>query len=118
MADDEVYALLQHERLVSNLKDHPQLDAKVVWIEQIVDYFRGHIATKSSPAEILQAIRQSCSTIGFADLSVQSPTRVDNTIAFQYEEDESAEDFFVPYLWQLVRSSTSEFNWSWIEIRQ
>ncbi|MCO5604280.1 hypothetical protein L7F22_058445 [Adiantum nelumboides] len=98
-----VYALLHRQELFKPFEDHPLFSDLVENINSVLAYFNKHLDAQKDKDEwnvetVLQAI-----------LAVTRSWRGEGIkmfpqLQFTYEEDQCSEEFFVPYVWQLVVS--------------
>ncbi|KAI1289319.1 Dymeclin [Halotydeus destructor] len=107
---DLVYTLLYNREIFEQFQSHPSFQDIVLNIETVLIYFSNRIERESedtslSVNEVYQIIQQS---------SLQWPSEKIKKfpeLKFRYVEDDSPEEFFIPYVWSLVyRSSTVYFN--------
>lgn len=103
-----VYTLLYQKDLFNMFRTHPTFQDVIVNIDTVLSYFSGKLeqnGSNLSPAEVLQVIKQG--SVQFRrDRLKKFPE-----LKFKYVEEESPEEFFIPYIWSLVyHSSNMYFN--------
>lgn len=96
-----VYALLHRQELFHPFRDHPRFYELIENIYTVLDFFNARMDTQSSEGEwsvekVLQII--IANTRSWRGEGIKMFTQ----LRFTYEEELHREEFFVPYVWQLV----------------
>ncbi|XP_052785704.1 dymeclin-like isoform X2 [Mya arenaria] len=103
-----VYTLLYQKDAFGLFRSHPTFQDVIVNIDTVLAYFSTKLEQmggNSSPSEVLQVIEQSSRQFR-RDRLKKFPE-----LKFKYVEEESPEEFFIPYIWSLVyHSSNMYFN--------
>lgn len=103
-----VYTLLYQRESFNMFRSHPTFQDIISNIDTVLAYFSGKLEQMGgnpSPSEVLSVIRQG--SLQFRrDRLKKFPE-----LKFKYVEEESPEEFFIPYIWSLVyHSSNLYFN--------
>ncbi|XP_060076610.1 dymeclin-like [Ylistrum balloti] len=105
-----IYTLLYRKELFAQFRTHPTFQDIIQNIDTVLAFFNtkleqnGHTATVS-PAEVLDLIKDGSKQFRRDHL------RKFPDLKFKYVEEESPEEFFIPYIWSLVyHSSNMYFN--------
>ncbi|MCO5571541.1 hypothetical protein L7F22_025284 [Adiantum nelumboides] len=98
-----VYALLHRQELFKPFEDHPLFSDLVKNINSVLAYFNKHLDAQKDKDEwnvetVLQAI------VAVTRSWRGEGIKMFPQLQFTYEEDQCSEEFFVPYVWQLVVS--------------
>ncbi|KAI9011943.1 Dymeclin [Phycomyces nitens] len=99
-----VYALLLKREIFVPFRLHARLSESINNIEQVINFFHARVEEANlkapSSVEVLDLIAQSART--------WSPNRLTvlPDLKFQYEEEQDAHEFFVPYVWALIHRRT------------
>ncbi|OAD72299.1 hypothetical protein PHYBLDRAFT_78144 [Phycomyces blakesleeanus NRRL 1555(-)] len=99
-----VYALLLKREIFVPFRLHARLSEPINNIEHVINYFHARVEEANlkapSSVEVLDLIAQSART--------WSPNRLTvlPDLKFQYEEEQDAHEFFVPYVWALIHRRT------------
>ncbi|OWF38655.1 dymeclin-like [Mizuhopecten yessoensis] len=105
-----VYTLLYRKELFAQFRTHPTFQDIIQNVDTVLSFFNtkleqnGHKANVS-PAEVLELIKDGSKQFRRDHL------RKFPDLKFKYVEEESPEEFFIPYIWSLVyHSSNMYFN--------
>ncbi|KAI5064179.1 hypothetical protein GOP47_0020849 [Adiantum capillus-veneris] len=98
-----VYALLHRQELFKPFQDHPLFTDLVENIISVLSHFNTHLDAQKDKGE------WSVETVLQAIVAITRSWRGEGIkmfpqLRFTYEEDQCPEEFFVPYVWQLVVS--------------
>ncbi|KAH3746684.1 dymeclin-like [Dreissena polymorpha] len=103
-----VYTLLYQKDSFGLFRSHPTFQDIIVNIDTVMAYFSGkleQVGGNPSPSEVLNVIQQGSRQFR-RDRLKKFPD-----LKFKYVEEESPEEFFIPYIWSLVyHSSNLYFN--------
>ncbi|KAI8331572.1 Dymeclin [Chlamydoabsidia padenii] len=95
-----VYALLQKRDIFIQSRYQSRFSSVAKNVENVINYFHGRVseANLKSPStnDVLDLIEQAARTWPTQRLVPMTELK------FQYEEEQDARDFFVPYVWALV----------------
>ncbi|KAI8373494.1 Dymeclin [Choanephora cucurbitarum] len=104
-----VYALLQKKEIFMPFKSHPRFMDLVHNLEEVIQHFNTRVFEANlkapSSSEVLQLIEQASRTWSNQQWIVLPQLK------FQYREDPSSFEFFIPYIWALIYRK-SFFYWS------
>ena len=108
------YSLLHRQELFASLKDHPWFGNLLTNITTVVDYFNARVEAERtkqgwewSVDRVLEVIKQDLRTWRHDRLSPVSD------LNFAYEEEDSSQNFFLPYVWStVVLGSHSGIRWN------
>ena len=95
-----VYALLQKREAFAQLKQRPNFQDVLQNIETIIEFFSSRINEIQQAALTQEQVRQVID-----DTIMQIPSHYLHKfpeLKFHYIEEESSDEFFVPYVWSLV----------------
>lgn len=100
-----VYALLHQQELFKPFRDHPQFHELLENIYTVLDFFNTRVDAQNTKEEwsaekILQVIISNTSSWRGEGMKMFTQLR------FTYEEEIHCEEFFAPYVWQLVVSKS------------
>uniref|UniRef100_A0AAV1UFA1 Dymeclin n=1 Tax=Peronospora matthiolae TaxID=2874970 RepID=A0AAV1UFA1_9STRA len=122
-----IYALLHRADTFAALQRHSEfaayLDDSPIWSTLV--QFQAAVDAKSSSDDVLDAdmvldiIRCECvrlvaassTSSGKEGATTSAMFADDDKVSYQYEEVTNPEQFFVPYIWQLIRDQTPDFCW-------
>eukprot|EP00877_Chromochloris_zofingiensis_P015055 jgi/Chrzof1/9803/Cz04g16070.t1 len=109
-----VYAVLHKQEVFAALRHHPRLTELVDNIQVVTDYFNSRLdAVKPQPSSAADAqpgwsVERLLELVqGFAQGWRADRLRPFPELRFVYEEEAQPEEFFVPYVWTLVVTTTS-----------
>ncbi|KAJ8311410.1 hypothetical protein KUTeg_010765 [Tegillarca granosa] len=103
-----IYTLLYRKELFGQFRTHPTFQDIIQNIDTVLSFFSARLekdSTNLSPNEVLEIIKEGA--VHFRrDKLKKFPD-----LKFKYVEEESPEEFFIPYIWSLVyHSSNMYFN--------
>lgn len=103
-----VYTLLYQRGLFITFRTHPTFQDIIQNIDTVLNYFSARLeknGSNLSPSQVLEVIKQG--SLQFKrDRLKKFPE-----LKFRYVEEDSPEEFFIPYIWSLVyHSSNLYFN--------
>ncbi|CAE1315788.1 DYM [Acanthosepion pharaonis] len=103
-----VYSLLYQKELFTMFRTHPTFQDIIQNIDTVLSYFSSRLELNGqnlSPSEVLTTIKEGAVQFRKDRLKKFPELR------FKYVEEESPEEFFIPYIWSLVfHSSHMYFN--------
>ncbi|KAL4216559.1 hypothetical protein ACF0H5_024282 [Mactra antiquata] len=103
-----IYTLLYQKESFAMFRSHPTFQDIISNIDTVLAYFSGKLEQMGgnpSPTEVLSVIKQGALQFR-RDRLKKFPD-----LKFKYVEEESPEEFFIPYIWSLVyHSSNLYFN--------
>ncbi|KAG5002493.1 hypothetical protein JHK84_026746 [Glycine max] len=110
-----VYAIMHKQEVFQPFKNHPRFDELVENIYTVLDFFNSRMDAQRMNGDwsvnlVLQVIIMNCRS-WHAD-----GMKMFTQLHFTYEQESHPEEFFIPYVWQLVLSRCSfifsgfEFN--------
>ncbi|CEP19899.1 hypothetical protein [Parasitella parasitica] len=96
-----VYALLQKREVFTPFQKHPRLSDLVQNLEQVIVHFNTRVSEANlrapSSNEVLRLIEQASRTWSNQKLILLP------YLKFQYKEEQSSYEFFIPYIWGLIQ---------------
>ncbi|XP_059158576.1 dymeclin-like isoform X2 [Physella acuta] len=101
-----IYSLLYQRSLFTAFRGHPTFQDIIQNIDTVLAYFSArleHLGPNPSPSHVLQTIKDGSLTFKKEKLK-KFPE-----LKFKYVEEESPEEFFIPYVWSLVYHSSNMF---------
>lgn len=105
-----IYSLLYQRELFNSFKTHPTFQDILQNIDIVLSFFSARVeehgkGSNLSPSEVLEVIKEG--SVQFRrDKLKKFPD-----LKFKYVEEESPEEFFIPYVWSLVyHASNMYFN--------
>lgn len=105
-----VYAILQRQEIFLPFKSHPRFNELLENIFTVLDFFNSRIDAQKLEGEwsvekVLQVIILNCRSWRGEGMKMFTQLR------FTYEQESHPEEFFIPYVWQLVLTrSAFRFN--------
>eukprot|EP00256_Glycine_max_P065194 XP_025979789.1 dymeclin isoform X5 [Glycine max] len=105
-----VYAIMHKQEVFQPFKNHPRFDELVENIYTVLDFFNSRMDAQRMNGDwsvnlVLQVIIMNCRS-WHAD-----GMKMFTQLHFTYEQESHPEEFFIPYVWQLVLSRCGfEFN--------
>ncbi|KAK7279271.1 hypothetical protein RJT34_24318 [Clitoria ternatea] len=98
-----VYAIMQKQEVFNPFKNHPRFNELLENIYTVLDFFNSRMDAQRvdgdwSVNEVLQVIIVNCRSWRVDGMKMFSQLR------FTYEQESHPEEFFIPYVWQLVLS--------------
>lgn len=102
-----IYSVLHKKEVLDVLRRHPAFQDIVANLDTVSNYFSNRISQLSEPGvnEILQSIQLGC--VDFPKDQLKKFPE----LKFRYVEEDQPEEFFIPYVWSMVQS-TSALCWS------
>ncbi|KGN56942.1 dymeclin [Cucumis sativus] len=105
-----IYALMHRQEVFQPFKNHPRFNELLENIYTVLDFFNSRIDAQRmdddwSVEKVLQVIINNCRSWRGEGLKMFTQLR------FTYEQESHPEEFFIPYVWQLVLS-TCGFNFN------
>lgn len=105
-----IYALMHRQEVFQPFKNHPRFNELLENIYTVLDFFNSRIDAQRmdgdwSVEKVLQVIINNCRSWRGDGLKMFTQLR------FTYEQESHPEEFFIPYVWQLVLS-TCGFNFN------
>ncbi|TKY53771.1 Dymeclin protein [Spatholobus suberectus] len=105
-----VYAIMHKQEVFQPFKSHPRFNELVENIYTVLDFFNSRMDAQRmngdwSVNEVLQVIIVNCRSWRVDGMKMFTQ------LHFTYEQESHSEEFFIPYVWQLVLSRCGfEFN--------
>ncbi|XP_012945055.1 dymeclin [Aplysia californica] len=99
-----VYSLLHQRSQFAAFRGHPTFQDIIQNIDTVIAFFSARLeplGSNPSPGDVLQTIKDGSLTFK-KDKLKKFPE-----LKFQYVEEESPEEFFIPYIWSLVYHSAN-----------
>ncbi|CAA0829092.1 Unknown protein [Striga hermonthica] len=98
-----VYAILHRQEVLLPFKNHPRFNELLENIYTVLDFFNSRIETQErdddwSVEKVLQIIINNCRSWRGEGMKMFTQLR------FTYEQESHPEEFFTPYVWQVVLS--------------
>ncbi|KAJ7979981.1 dymeclin [Quillaja saponaria] len=98
-----VYAIMHRQEVFQPFKNHPRFNELLENIYTVLDFFNSRMDAKRvdgewSVDEVLQVIIINCRSWRGEGMKMFTELR------FMYEQESHPEEFFIPYVWQLVLS--------------
>ncbi|ESW15309.1 hypothetical protein PHAVU_007G061900 [Phaseolus vulgaris] len=98
-----VYAIMHRQEVFQPFKNHPRFNELIDNIYTVLDFFNSHMDAQRengdwSVNEVLQVIIVNCRSWRGDGMKMFTQLR------FTYEQESHPEEFFIPYVWQLVLS--------------
>ncbi|WVY96118.1 hypothetical protein V8G54_028269 [Vigna mungo] len=98
-----VYAIMHRQEVFQPFKNHPRFNELIDNIYTVLDFFNSHMDAQRengdwSVNEVLQVITVNCRSWRGDGMKMFTQLR------FTYEQESHPEEFFIPYVWQLVLS--------------
>ncbi|XP_059650584.1 uncharacterized protein LOC132296390 isoform X2 [Cornus florida] len=98
-----VYAIMHRQEVFQPFKNHPRFNELLENIFTVLDYFNSRMDAQRMDGEwsvekVLQVIIINCRTWRGEGMKMYTQLR------FTYEQESHPEEFFIPYVWQLVLS--------------
>ncbi|XP_057375530.1 dymeclin-like isoform X1 [Daphnia carinata] len=102
-----IYSVLHKKEVLDVLRRHPAFQDIVANLDTVSNYFSNRISQLSEPGvnEILHSIQLGC--VDFPKDQLKKFPE----LKFRYVEEDQPEEFFIPYVWSMVQS-TSALCWS------
>ncbi|XP_022956230.1 dymeclin-like [Cucurbita moschata] len=105
-----IYAIMHRQEVFQPFKNHPRFNELLENIYTVLDFFNSRIDAQRmdgdwSVEKVLQVIINNCRSWRGEGLKMFTQLR------FTYEQESHPEEFFIPYVWQLVLS-TCGFNFN------
>ncbi|XP_043695476.1 dymeclin-like [Telopea speciosissima] len=105
-----VYAIMHRQEVFQPYKNHPRFNELLENIYTVLDFFNSRMDAQSMDGEwsvekVLQVIIINCRSWRGEGI------KMFNQLRFTYEQENHPEEFFIPYVWQLVLSH-SGFNFN------
>ncbi|KAI3459425.1 hypothetical protein Pfo_016088 [Paulownia fortunei] len=111
-----VYAIMHRQEVLLPFKNHPRFNELLENIYTVLDFFNSRIDAQKmddewSVEKVLQVIINNCRSWRGEGMKMFTQLR------FTYEQESHPEEFFIPYMWQLVLSHSGfTFNPSSINL--
>ncbi|XP_026446559.1 dymeclin-like isoform X2 [Papaver somniferum] len=106
-----VYAIMHRQEVFEPFRNHPRFNELLENIYTVLDFFNSRMDAQRteggewSVEKVLQVIIINCRSWRSEGM------KMFNQLRFTYEQENHPEEFFIPYVWQLVLSgSTFSFN--------
>ncbi|CAJ1967036.1 unnamed protein product [Sphenostylis stenocarpa] len=105
-----VYAIMHKQDVFQPFKNHPRFNELIENIYTVLDFFNSRIDAQRmegewSVDEVLQVVIEHCRSWRVDGMKMFTQ------LHFTYEQESHPEEFFIPYVWQLVLSRCGiEFN--------
>ncbi|KAL5542027.1 hypothetical protein UlMin_009737 [Ulmus minor] len=105
-----VYAIMHRQEVFQPFKNHPRFNELIENIYNVLDFFNSRMDSQRTDGEwsvekVLQVIIVNCRSWRGEGMKMFTQLR------FTYEQESHPEEFFIPYVWQLVLSrSVLGFN--------
>ncbi|KAK7354897.1 hypothetical protein VNO80_14139 [Phaseolus coccineus] len=105
-----VYAIMQKQDIFQPFKNHPRFNELIENIYTVLDFFNSRMDAQRmdggwSVNEVLQMLIVNCRSWRVDGMKMFTQ------LHFTYEQESHPEEFFIPYVWQLVLSRCEfEFN--------
>ncbi|XP_063939500.1 uncharacterized protein LOC108197248 isoform X2 [Daucus carota subsp. sativus] len=105
-----VYAIMHRQEVFQPFKSHPRFNELIENIFTVLDFFNARIDAQNKEGEwsvekVLQVINVNCRSWRGEGMKMFTQLR------FTYEQESHPEEFFIPYVWQLVVSRSGfSFN--------
>ncbi|KMZ75914.1 hypothetical protein ZOSMA_109G00040 [Zostera marina] len=98
-----VYAIMHRQEVFQPFKNHPRFNELLENIYTVLDFFNTRMDTQQidggwSVDKVLEVIIINCRSWHGEGMKMFTQLR------FTYEEENHSEEFFIPYIWQLVMS--------------
>ncbi|XP_059447133.1 uncharacterized protein LOC132178663 [Corylus avellana] len=98
-----VYAIMHRQEVFQPFKNHPRFNELLENIYTVLDFFNSRMDAQSTDGEwsvekVLQLIIINCRSWRGEGMKMFTQLR------FTYEQESHPEEFFIPYVWQLVLS--------------
>ncbi|KAG6664837.1 dymeclin-like isoform X2 [Carya illinoinensis] len=98
-----VYAIMHRQEVFQPFKNHPRFNELLENIYTVLDFFNSRMDAQSMDGEwsvekVLQVIILNCRSWRGEGMKMFTQLR------FTYEQESHPEEFFIPYVWQLVLS--------------
>jgi len=100
------YALLREKKLFAKLATHTKFRPLVINIEAVLSHFQGLLSDQTDVAWTTENILETIDKASRAMLTQEYP------LQFTYEEEKTADVFFVPYVWSIVKKGMPDFGWT------
>ncbi|KAK4383343.1 Dymeclin [Sesamum angolense] len=105
-----VYAIMHRQEVFLPFKNHPRFNELLENIYTVLDFFNSRMDAQKmddewSVEKVLQVIINNCRYWRGEGMKMFTQLR------FTYEQESHPEDFFIPYIWQLVLSG-SDFSFN------
>ncbi|XP_075478200.1 uncharacterized protein LOC142519149 [Primulina tabacum] len=105
-----IYAIMHRQEVFLPFKNHPRFNALLENIYTVLDFFNCRIDAQKMDGEwsvekMLQVIVNNCRSWRGEGMKMFTQLR------FTYEQESHPEEFFIPYVWQLVLSQ-SDFTFN------
>ncbi|KAG9133625.1 hypothetical protein Leryth_019459 [Lithospermum erythrorhizon] len=100
-----VYAIMHRQEVFQPFKNHPRFNELVENIFTVLDFFNIRMDSQQKDGEwsvekVLQLIITNCRSWRGEGIKMFT------TLRFTYEQESHPEEFFIPYVWKLVMSSS------------
>ncbi|XP_073026003.1 uncharacterized protein [Primulina eburnea] len=111
-----IYAIMHRQEVFLPFKNHPRFNELLENIYTVLDFFNSRIDAQQRDGEwsvekVLQVIVNNCRSWRGEGMKMFTQLR------FTYEQESHPEEFFIPYVWQLVLSQSDfTFNPSCINL--
>ncbi|KAF8369494.1 hypothetical protein HHK36_032488 [Tetracentron sinense] len=104
-----VYAIMHRQEVFEPFKNHPRFNELLENIYTVLDFFNSRMDAQRMDGEwsvekVLQVIIMNCRSWRGEGMKMFTQLR------FTYEQENHPEEFFIPYVWQLVLSRCFSFN--------
>ncbi|KAM7278037.1 hypothetical protein ACFE04_005171 [Oxalis oulophora] len=105
-----VYAIMHRQEVFQPFKNHPRFNELIENIYTVLDFFNSRLDTQNVDGEwsvnkVLEFIIFNCRSWRGEGI------KMFNQLHFSYEQESHPEEFFIPYVWQLVLArSGMSFN--------
>ncbi|KAL6192223.1 hypothetical protein ACLB2K_038608 [Fragaria x ananassa] len=98
-----VYAIMHRQEVFQPFRNHPRFNELLENIYTVLDFFNSRVDAQRTDGEwsvekVLQVIIINCRSWRGEGMKMFTQLR------FTYEQESNPEEFFIPYLWQLVLS--------------
>ncbi|MQL80090.1 hypothetical protein Taro_012514 [Colocasia esculenta] len=99
-----VYAIMHRQEVFQPFKNHPRFNELLENIYMVLDFFNSRMDTQQTDGElsvdkVLQVIIINCRSWRGEGMKMFTQLK------FTYEQESNPEEFFIPYVWQLVLST-------------
>ncbi|CAN6439611.1 unnamed protein product [Victoria cruziana] len=105
-----VYAIMHRQEVFQPFKNHPRFSELLENIYTVLDFFNSRMDAQNMDGElsvekVLQIIITNCRSWRGEGMKMFTQLK------FTYEQEHNPEEFFIPYVWQLVLSNSGiDFN--------
>ncbi|UYV69166.1 DYM [Cordylochernes scorpioides] len=116
---DLVYTLLYKKQAFELVRDHPACSDLLANLNTVLAHFSEKLEQVEKPlsvAEVSAIIQQTALHWPQDKLKIHVVVQKFPELKFKYMEEDQPEEFFIPYIWSLIYSSSSGISWSFQNI--